>query len=527
MPTKGVYSHIIEPNRFVSPLDINVYQQGQQYKEGIAKENLQLAASAYGQLSNIPAYGVDAMQLQKEMESIKSQFLSGNMSNLNDPNTFSHINSIINNAKNNPNIQAIAKRGSIYSQELEKKKKADEKGESYTSPALDTLQEYYFNNEKFYEKPEGVNLSMGWTSPQMHKLIGESLKNVPKVTKNVQVGGYWKLVESYDPDALQAVLQDVYNRDDVKKEINWRLEKETKGKDWVSEGIKDFKNKYMLAQNALQINPTDQKALNFISSYSQLINNPDLLGKMAKDDYFESKYKNEIQQNLAAYQYQSEGKMDADDFKLKAIDHQNKMQEDFYKQQVELFGALSKEEQDLFRQGRLNQIDFNKAYQIMENNKLKNAKAANPNYKVTSSDAILNWTDKQWSNFVFQNVGGKLKIADNPNSKQKLLELIQANPDDFPTIPQEVLNNLQSSHIEVKDDDIEIDPNQYDPRGDVYTIPSTVLVDVKNKMIKKNSEEGSNNPSNSVDKPNNNTSVSKTDTVGASTANLINQYLGK
>ena len=46
-------------------------------------------------------------------------------------------------------------------------------------------------------------------------------------------------------------------------------------------------------------------------------------------------------------------------------------------------------------------------------------------------------------------------------------------------------------------------------------------------MIKKNSEEGSNNPSNSVDKPNNNTSVSKTDTVGASTANLINQYLGK
>ena len=305
MPTKGVYSHIIEPNRFVSPLDINVYQQGQQYKEGIAKENLQLAASAYGQLSNIPAYGVDAMQLQKEMEGIKSQFLSGNMSNLNDPNTFSHINSIINNAKNNPNIQAIAKRGSIYSQELEKKKKADEKGEPYTSPALDTLQEYYFNNDNFYEKPEGVNLSMGWVSPDLTKVIKQARESATKTTYNPSTGRVEKVAH---PEEVSAAFKElIKNNPNYQKDLDYAFQKETKGMDWDTEGNKFILNKVSRLQQQYNqaINMGDLESAKMAEAELnrvQSLSDPTLVGNELKNQY----YQNYIQTQLDKVGYANE-----------------------------------------------------------------------------------------------------------------------------------------------------------------------------------------------------------------------------
>lgn len=330
MPTKGVYSHIIEPNRFVSPLDINVYQQGQQYKEGIAKENLQLAASAYGQLSNIPAYGVDAMQLQKEMESIKSQFLSGNMSNLNDPNTFSHINSIINNAKNNPNIQAIAKRGSIYSQELEKKKKADEKGEPYTSPALDTLQEYYFNNDNFYEKPEGVNLSMGWVSPDLTKVIKQARESATKTTYNPSTGRVEKVAH---PEEVSAAFKElIKNNPNYQKDLDYAFQKETKGTDWDNEGNKFLSNKMNILrqQYTEAVNNRDLESAKMAEAELhklQTLSDASLVGNELKNQY----YQNYIQTQLDKVGYANEvadfEKFDRDPIQMKMLEHSNRMAE--------------------------------------------------------------------------------------------------------------------------------------------------------------------------------------------------------
>lgn len=330
MPTKGVYSHIIEPNRFVSPLDINVYQQGQQYKEGIAKENLQLAASAYGQLSNIPAYGVDAMQLQKEMEGIKSQFLTGDMSNLNDPNTFSHINSIINNAKNNPNIQAIAKRGSIYSQELEKKKKADEKGEPYTSPALDTLQEYYFNNDNFYEKPEGVNLSMGWVSPDLTKVIKQAREAATKTTYNPTTGRVEKVAH---PEEVSAAFKElIKNNPNYQKDLDYAFQKETKGMDWDTEGNKFILNKVSRLQQQYNqaLNMGDVESAKMAEAELnrvQFLSDPTLVGNELKNKY----YQNYVQTQLDKVGYANEvadfEKFDRDPIQMKMLEHSNRMAE--------------------------------------------------------------------------------------------------------------------------------------------------------------------------------------------------------
>ena len=38
MPVKGPYSQVIQPNKFVDPMDLNIYVKGVMYKEQLAKE---------------------------------------------------------------------------------------------------------------------------------------------------------------------------------------------------------------------------------------------------------------------------------------------------------------------------------------------------------------------------------------------------------------------------------------------------------------------------------------------------------
>lgn len=211
MPTKGVYSHVIEPNRYINPLDLNIYMQGEQHKENIAKENLQLLSSAYGDLSNIPAYGIDAQELQKEMGNIKSQLSSVNLSNLTDPNSFSQINSIINNAKNNPKILAIAERGNNYKKMLEEKAEFEKKGKVYVNRGLTQLNKYYSGNT-FNEKLRVGN--DGYAAPEAGEIMEQVKKIVTPDEKRVLLpNGQYSIQKYYDPIKLNQAFDLVTSSD--------------------------------------------------------------------------------------------------------------------------------------------------------------------------------------------------------------------------------------------------------------------------------------------------------------------------
>ena len=297
MPNIGVYHQTVEPNKFVAPINLDVYQKGLEHQEGIAKENLNILSSVYGELSNIPAYGVDAIELHKQMDGLKNELLSSNLSNLSDPNSFSQINSIINKAKNNPRVAEIAKRGTIYSQELAKKQKAEEKGISYTSPALDSLSKYY-NGQNFYETSNNLNLNSGWITPDMAKKIKEAREYSMKTIYDPATG---QVKQVASPEDIMKNFQLLTQNDpNFQKDFEYSFQKKTEGVDWNDEGqnfIQQEANRLMDIFNQPRLVVDVETAQMAKNEYDRLIKlaDPSLIGEELKNKYRQSYLRGEIE----------------------------------------------------------------------------------------------------------------------------------------------------------------------------------------------------------------------------------------
>src|SRR5690606_22540066 len=113
------YTTPTEGAKFISPLDLDFYAKGVQYKESIAEKNLQDISTSVNSLLSIPAYGIDKMELGKINQELRDRLSSLNLSNLSDIGTMSQIKSTINQFSNDPRVLAIAQRGSFYQNELE------------------------------------------------------------------------------------------------------------------------------------------------------------------------------------------------------------------------------------------------------------------------------------------------------------------------------------------------------------------------------------------------------------------------
>ena len=319
MPAKGPYSNLIQPNEFVAPLDLNLYAQSMQYREGLAKQNLQDISNLYNSAFNIPTYGKDKEKLIEIENGLKSQLQSLNLSNLGNAETASQIRNLISQTVNSKDLQGIAERYYTYANEEKLAKDALEKGKTYISPIIDQAEEYYSSG--VYKTDKRFSGS-GFYDPNLTAAKNEILKNAPKIKKNVKQGNYFVSVESPDMDWVASQMQDLYSKPEVQKFMQYQFDRNHKNTDWVSVGMQTLQDRLQKAQAALQIDPTDVKAQQFIDSYPSLANNPERLAQIAKNERFNSEFQKTLTEDILAANYESFGQMDADDFALKAVDYQ-------------------------------------------------------------------------------------------------------------------------------------------------------------------------------------------------------------
>lgn len=290
------YTRPVEPAEWIPPIDLNLYAKGLQAQQEFAEKNIQDITNSFNNLFSRSAYGPDKRKLKELAEQFKQETASLNLSNLSDINTFSKIKGLINKYSSNPEATAAIKRGSIWDSELEKKQKAEEKGESYTSPALTTL-ESYFSQDNFYEKPEGLNLSQGWLSPPVQKWMKETREAVKKKVLNTKTG---VLEEIIDPTEARDYFMQLASSDPrFQKQLNWDFQQSTKGTDWDTEGQKYINQK--IQERKLEINQArlsgdrdgEILATRELERLEKMAD-PSLVGSSLQSQYFNSWIQNEM-----------------------------------------------------------------------------------------------------------------------------------------------------------------------------------------------------------------------------------------
>lgn len=290
------YTQPVKPAEFVGTVDLNVYAKGLANKQQMYEQNLKSVTDDFSKLFSINAYGPDKERLQALQNQLREEVGSINLSDLTDMGTVSKIKGLIRSYGSDPQMLEIAKRSNIYDSEFEKQQKAMEKGETYTSPALESLGDYY-NQENFYEKPKGINLSTGWISPPTQKWMKEAREAVKKQVLNTATG---VVEEVIDPTEARDYFMQMASSDPrFQKQLSYDFQKQTKGTDWSTEGQNYISEK--IEEQRSKINQARlygdkesellaTKELNRLETMSD----PNLVGEELKNQYFDSWIQNEM-----------------------------------------------------------------------------------------------------------------------------------------------------------------------------------------------------------------------------------------
>lgn len=342
------YSQMVNLAQWTDPMDLNMYAKGIAYKEEIAKENLKNLSNSINSLKSAPAYGVDAEQLQKINDEMRSRLNSINVGNLSDLNTFSQIKGIINDFSNRQDYKAIYTRGSLYNRELERKRKAEEKNQSYTSPVIDSLEEYY-NGKNFYSTNDDLDLSSGWTSAPVKDFMKETREAVKKKVLNTKTGVVEEII---DPtEARNYFMGLASSNPNFKKQLMYDFKRSTKGTDWQSKGKEFIDAKMKEAQasysSALLSGDLDGQAIykKEIQRLSSMAD-PSVVGDELKNQYFNSWIDKEFDKigysmDIASFvdykrdPLQMEAIRTANDVMLKNLESANNINEALIKEYIE------------------------------------------------------------------------------------------------------------------------------------------------------------------------------------------------
>jgi hypothetical protein len=298
MAVFGPYTQPVKPAEWVDPLDLNLYAKGTMYKQQLAEQNLQNISDTYNNLFSRNVYGADKRKLGELEQQFKQELSGLNLNNLGDMSTVSQIRNLIGKYSNNPEASAGIQRGALWDSETERRKKAEEKGESYTSPILDTLGKY-FSQDEFYEKPKGLNLTSGWISPK--KDIQEAMKQAREAVKKKVLNTKTGVVEEViDPIEARNYFMELTSAiPSYKKDISYNFEKETEEIDWATEGnnyIKEKLEEKRAAINQARLYGDKEAELLATRELNRLekMADPLLVGDELRNQYQNSWFQNEM-----------------------------------------------------------------------------------------------------------------------------------------------------------------------------------------------------------------------------------------
>lgn len=348
------YSQIVKPAEYVEPVSLDILAKGTLYKEQMLEQNLEGINNLISYMDNIPSLqGIDTEKKNEILNNVKQQASQLSYSDLANPAVANQLKGYISSVTKDPDMQGIIERGTLFESEIKKKKDAESKGKNYYSPVIDQAVNY-INNGK-YLKETRFN-GEGFVDPELQKLKADYLKNVPKVKTQKKVGGYWVETESYDQDALNAALSELYSRPDAQKYLNYTFAQkyadvnwDDKGREKVNELLIKAQQTADLAKANLAKTPNDVKALadlaeanNFIENYQSLLNNPSLIGSQLKNAVINQDVQNMINEDIRTSNFMSQLSVNEDQFALKSQELSNSLYMKSVDEQYKIAGELRK-----------------------------------------------------------------------------------------------------------------------------------------------------------------------------------------
>jgi len=352
MPGFSQYSQVVKPAEYVEPVSLDLLAKGTMYKEQMLEQNLEGISNLIYNTENMPSLqGIDTEKKNEIINNIKEQASQLSYSDLANPAVANQLKGYITSVTKDPDMQGIMQRGYSYETELKNKKDAEAKNKNYYSPIIDQANNYM--NAGTYLKESRFN-GEGFVDPELQKLKAEYLKNVPKVKTQKKVGGYWVETESYDQDALNANLSELYSRPDIQKYLNYTFAQkyadvnwDDKGREKVTDLLTKAQQTAALAKANLAKTPNDRKAIadleeanGFVSNYQSLLSNPSLVGSQLRSSVINQDVQNMINEDIKSSNFMSQLSVNEDAFALKAQDLSNSLVVKGAEEQYKIAGEL-------------------------------------------------------------------------------------------------------------------------------------------------------------------------------------------
>lgn len=209
MPIYNPYNEVVQPAKYVAPLDLNLLLKGTQYKQEQSEKNFNEIQGQVNNLLSIPAYGKDKEILNQKLQELQQVMGGLDVTNLETPQAKQQINSLINQFSQDKDVQAVAQRGNSYQNMMAEKQDFDKKGKVYMNQGLRKLNKYYSGDDYIRD----VKFSnYGYEAPDAGKIMEEVKKIVTPSKKQVPgLNGTMQEIEEYEPEALKKAFEAVTN----------------------------------------------------------------------------------------------------------------------------------------------------------------------------------------------------------------------------------------------------------------------------------------------------------------------------
>ncbi len=233
MPIYNPYNEVVQPAKYVAPMDLNLLLKGTQYKQEQSEKNFNEIQGQVNNLLSIPAYGKDKEILNQKLQELQQVMGGLDVTNLETPQAKQQINSLINQFSQDKDVQAVAQRGHSYENMLGEKQEAEKKGNRYINYGLDDLNEYYSGDNYIRDYKFSNN---GYLGADVGKIMEDIKKTMtPTKTTKTLPNGEVITEEKYDTDVLLENTKLQLQNSNWEREIKDRTQRKYK-----NENIDDY-----------------------------------------------------------------------------------------------------------------------------------------------------------------------------------------------------------------------------------------------------------------------------------------------
>jgi len=397
------YSQPVKPAEWVDPMDLNLYAKNMMYKQQMAEKNIQDISALHNSLMSIPAYGPDKQKLVEKEQELKNAVSSMDLSNIGDINTAAKIKGTIGQYSTDPDILAIAKRGSAYSQMLQEKKEIEAKGKVYVNRGIKQLGNYFSQKDYKQDLPFGND---GYQAPDAAEMMEKAKKIITPDEKRVLMpNGQYELVKYYDPAKLTQAIKTIaesnpnwhkYHRDNIEDEFDG-VDVNQYATQQYTDLLNTYQNHYDAAAQILTTakDPADiakakkdmSEAEEGLTKTKEHLTNP-YLGQSFKNEKLANNKNNDILNMARAMSFAQEGETKMDMAHQKSMELSNDLYKEKYKTMLAALPYLSDQDQQKVMAGNISNIDLHQLAEAKKQEKEQKEKDVVRNQRlIRASDA--------------------------------------------------------------------------------------------------------------------------------------------